>query len=73
MADTLAQRLEMLEAAIKRATTQIERLRAERDTLKTRLESYEAERAELKALKQERKEIVGQMDAILRELDKLDL
>jgi len=73
MADTLAQRLEMLEAAIKRATTQIERLRAERDTLKMRLESYEAERAELKALKQERKEIVGQMDAILRELDKLDL
>ena len=73
MADTLAQRLEMLEAAIKRATTQIERLRAERDTLKTRLESYEAERAELRALKQERKEIVGQMDAILRELDKLDL
>lgn len=73
MADTLAQRLEMLEAAIKRATTQIERLRAERDTLKTRLESYEVERAELKALKQERKEIVGQMDAILRELDKLDL
>ena len=73
MPDTLAQRLVMLEAAIKRATTQIERLRAERDTLKTRLESYEAERAELKALKQERKEIVGQMDAILRELDKLDL
>ena len=73
MADTLAQRLEMLEAAIKRATGQIERLRAERDTLKTRLESYEAERAELKALKQERKDIVNQMDAILRELDKLDL
>jgi hypothetical protein len=73
MADTLAQRLEMLEAAIKRATGQIERLRAERDTLKTRLESYEAERAELRALKQERKDIVNQMDAILRELDKLDL
>jgi len=73
MADTLGQRLEMLEAAIKRATGQIERLRAERDTLKTRLESYEAERAELRALKQERKDIVNQMDAILRELDKLDL
>jgi SMC interacting uncharacterized protein involved in chromosome segregation len=73
MADTLGHRLEMLEAAIKRATSQIERLRAERDTLKTRLESYEAERAELKALKQERKDIVNQMDAILRELDKLDL
>src|SRR4029450_13873006 len=68
MADTLGKGLEMLEAAIKRATGQIERLRAERDTLKTRLESYEAERAELRALKQEREEIVGQVEPVLRDV-----
>ena len=73
MADTLAQRLEMLEQAIKRATSQIERLRADRDTLKAKIEAFEMERAELRALRQERKDIVAQMDAILRELDKLDL
>jgi SMC interacting uncharacterized protein involved in chromosome segregation len=73
MADTLAQRLELLEQAIKRATREIERLRADRDTLKARIEGFDAERAELRALRQERKEMVTQMDAILRELDKLDL
>jgi hypothetical protein len=73
MADSLGQRLELLEAAIKRATREVERLRAERDTLKVRIEGFEAERAELRALRQERKDIVSQMDAILRELDKLEL
>ena len=73
MADSLAQRLELLETAIKRATKEIERLRAERDTLKARIEGFDEERAELKALRQERKDIVSQMDAILRELDKLEL
>ena len=73
MADTLAQRLEMLEQAIKRTTREVERLRAERDTLQARIEAFETERAELRALRQERKEILSQMDAILRELDKLDI
>ena len=41
--------------------------------LKARIEGFEAERTELRALRQERKEIVSQMDAILRELDKLDI
>jgi SMC interacting uncharacterized protein involved in chromosome segregation len=73
MADSLGQRLELLEQAIKRATKEVERLRAERDTPKARIETFDAERAEVRALRQERKDIVSQMDAILRELDKLEL
>ena len=73
MADSLVQRLEQLEQSIKRATDVIARLRAERDALKARIEGFEAERTELRTLKQERKDVVTQVDAILRELDKLEL
>lgn len=73
MADSLVQRLEQLEQSIKRAKDVIERLRVERDTLKARIEAFETERSELRTLKQERKDVLTQVDAILRELDKLEL
>ena len=73
MADSLVQRLEQLEQAIKRAADVIARLRAERDALKARIDAFETERTELRTLKQERKDVLTQVDAILRELDKLEL
>ena len=73
MADSLVQRLEQLEQSIKRAADVIARLRAERDALKARIDAFETERNELRTLKQERKDVLTQVDAILRELDKLEL
>ena len=73
MADSLVQRLEQLEQSIKRAADVIARLRAERDALKTRIDGFETERSELRTLKQERKDVLTQVDAILRELDKIEL
>jgi prefoldin subunit 5 len=73
MADSLVQRLEQLEQSIKRAADVIARLRAERDALKARIDGFETERTELRTLKQERKDVLTQVDAILRELDKLEL
>jgi len=73
MADSLVQRLEQLEQSIKRAADVIARLRVDRDTLKARIEAFETERTELRTLKQERKDVLTQVDAILRELDKLEL
>lgn len=73
MADSLVQRLEQLEQSIKRAADVIARLRAERDALKVRIDGFETERSELRTLKQERKDVLTQVDAILRELDKLEL
>ena len=73
MADSLVQRLEQLEQSIKRAADVIARLRVDRDTLKARIEAFETERAELRTMKQERKDVLTQVDAILRELDKLEL
>ena len=73
MADSLVQRLEQLEQSIKRAAEVIARLRLERDAFKARIDAFETERTELRTLKQERKDMLTQVDAILRELDKIEL
>ena len=71
--DNLADRLVELEQSVRRAAEVIAKLRAERDALQGRLDALEPERAELRALRQERKEMLGQVDAILKELDRLEL
>ena len=66
MTEPLGERLEELEKAVRRAAEVIAMLRKERDTLA-------ADRAELQRLRQERKETLSQVNAILREMEKLDL
>jgi hypothetical protein len=73
MAENLSHRLEQLEKSIKRAADTIAHLKAERDGLADRVRALEADRNELLALRQERKEVLGQLDSILKELEKLDL
>jgi septal ring factor EnvC (AmiA/AmiB activator) len=73
MDDAVTQRLAELEQHVRRAAEVIDRLRAERAELQARLQALEAERAELRALRQERREVLAQVDAILKELDKLEL
>jgi|RhiMetdeSRZDD1v2_1073273.scaffolds.fasta_scaffold1806070_2 phage shock protein A len=73
MDDTLTQRLAELEQHVRRAADVIDRLRGEREQLQAKVQALEAERAELRALKQERKDVLAQVDAILKELDKLEL
>lgn len=73
MAENLAERLAELEKSVKRAVEIIAGLRRERDGLEARLQSMQAERAELLGLRQERKEVLAQVDSMLKELDKLDL
>ncbi len=86
MAEGLADRLTQLEQAVRRAADLIARLRAERATLEKRLADHAREleelraragtsteeRAELSRLRQERKEVLAQVDTILKELDKLE-
>ena len=71
--ENLSERVADLEQSVKRAVEAIGLLRKERDALLSRLEVMEAERRELHALKQERKEVLAQVDSILKELDRLDL
>jgi septal ring factor EnvC (AmiA/AmiB activator) len=73
MAEDLSERVAELEKSVKRAVEAFALLRRERDALQARLGALEAERGELQALKQERKEMLAQVDSILKELDKLDL
>ena len=80
MADNLSERLEALEKSVRRAAEAIARLRRERDTLQSRvaqlegrLGSTDADKGELQALRQEHKEVLSQVDSILKELDKLQL
>jgi len=73
MTENLMERLEQLEQSVKRAAETIAKVRAERDGLHARIEALESERAELRAMRQERTEVLAQVDAILKELDKLDL
>ncbi len=73
MTENLTERLEQLEQSVKRAAETIAKLRTERDGLHARIEALEGERAELRTLRQERKEVLAQVDGILKELDKLDL
>ena len=80
MAEGLAERLEQLEKSVLRAAETITRLRKERDTLQAkvagveaRLVGVEGDRAELQSLRQERKEVLAQVDGILKDLDRLDI
>lgn len=80
MAEGLTERLEQLEKSVRRAAETITRLRKERDTLQAKvagvevkLAAAEGERTELVSLRQERKEVLAQVDGILKELDRLDI
>jgi FtsZ-binding cell division protein ZapB len=63
MADGVAERLSQLEDAVRRAGEVIVRLREENDRL----------RRDHRRLEDERKHVVAQIDAILRDIAKLDL
>ena len=73
MAENLSERLDQLEKSVTRAADAMARLKAERDALATKLTALEADRAELLTLRQERKEVLAQVDGMLKELDKLAL
>jgi septal ring factor EnvC (AmiA/AmiB activator) len=73
MTEPLADRLEDLEKAVRRAAEVIATLRRERETLTAKLGAGEADRAELQRLRQERKETLSQVNAMLKEMEKLDL
>ena len=73
MAENLSERLEHLERSVKQAAEAIAALRKERDTLQGRVAALEQDRLELQSLRQERKDVLTQVDGILKELDKLDL
>ena len=80
MAEGLTERLEQLEKSVRGAAETIMRLRKERDSLQakvagleTKLGAAEADRAELASLRQERKEVLAQVDGIIKELDRLDI
>lgn len=86
MAEGLGDRLTQLEQAVRRAADLIARLKAERgtiekrlaeqarelDDLRSRASGSAEERAELARLRHERKEVLAQVDGILKELDKLE-
>ena len=73
MAENLSERLAELEKSVRRAAETIARLRRERDALQAKLEATGSERSELFSLRQERRDVLAQVDGILKELDKLDL
>jgi prefoldin subunit 5 len=73
MAENLAERLEHLERSVKQAAEAIAALRKEREALQARVAAMEQDRAELQSLRQEKKDVLVQVDSILKELDKLDL
>ena len=73
MTENLSERVAELEKSVRRAAEAIALLRKERDGLQARLVTLEGERGELQALRHERKEVLAQVDSILKELDKLDL
>ena len=73
MAENLSERLEHLERSVKQAAEAIATLRKEREALQARVAAMEQDRAELMNLRQERKDVLAQVDGILKELDKLAL
>ena len=73
MTEPLGERLEDLEKAVRRAAEVIAMLRKERETLQAKLAAGEADRAELARLRQERREMLGQVNTMLKEMEKLDL
>jgi FtsZ-binding cell division protein ZapB len=73
MAENLSERLEHLERSVKQAAEAIATLRKEREVLQARVAAMEQDRLELQSLRQERRDVLNQVDGILKELDKLDL
>jgi septal ring factor EnvC (AmiA/AmiB activator) len=73
MTDNLSERFQALEQSVRRAAETITRLRAERDALAAKLAALDGQRAELERLRQERRDVVAQVDTILKELDRLAL
>ena len=63
MNDDICVRLTQLEAAVKRASDTLARLREDNDRL----------RRDVKRMEDERRQVLGQVDAILKDLGKLDL
>ena len=63
MTEELLQRLARLEEAVRRAGESVARLRDDNDRL----------RRDVKRLEDERRQVLGQVDAILKDLAKLDL
>jgi uncharacterized protein (DUF3084 family) len=63
MTEELLQRLVRLEEAVRRAGESLARLRDDNDRL----------RRDVKRLEDERRQVLGQVDAILKDLAKLDL
>jgi hypothetical protein len=73
MTEPLVERVEELEKAVRRAAEAIVMLRKERDALASKAGAGDADRAELGRLRQERKDMLGQVNAMLKEMEKLDL
>ena len=69
----LSDRLEELEKAVRRAAEAIAMLRREREQLQARLGAGESDRAELARLRQERKDVLSQVNAMLKEMERLQL
>ena len=63
MSDSITERLNELEAAVGRAAAVVARLREENDRL----------RRDNRRLEDERKQMLAQIDAVLRDIAKLDL
>jgi FtsZ-binding cell division protein ZapB len=63
MSDNVLERFTQLEEAVRRAADTLTRLREDNDRL----------RRDLKRLEDERRQVLGQVDAILKDLGKLDL
>lgn len=69
----LSDRLEELEKAVRRAAEVIAMLRREREQLQARLGAGESDRAELARLRHERKDVLSQVNAMLKEMERLQL
>ena len=63
MNESVLERLTQLEEAVRRAAETLTRLRDENDRL----------RRDVKRLEDERRQVLGQVDALLKDLGKLDL
>ena len=63
MTEDIGARLTQLEEAVRRAADTLTRLREDNDRL----------RRDVKRLEDERRQVLGQVDAILKDLGKLDL
>jgi len=61
--DDIAERLTQLEEAVRRAADTLTRLREDNERL----------RRDVKRLEDERRQVLGQVDALLKDLGKLDL